>query len=150
MTLNTDRTARPRRRWRLAAIGLGTALVVIVLGAIAGARSDGPAGEAGSALGLPSTAPAVAPQAPTIGDLPLPDQSTAEGIYIQALDAEDIYYSSEQAAIKAAHAICDYLDAGGSLVSATNVAESDGGYSPYEAGYIVGAAWQALCPGSVR
>jgi hypothetical protein len=150
MTLNSDRTGRrPGRRGVVAVLSLAFAALILVVGAIAGNADDAdrPAGEAASALDFPATAPAPPPPAaPSIGDLPLDE----EAVYIQVLDDEGIYYSSEDAAIKAGWAVCDFLEAGGSFLDAADIAMSDGGYSPYDAGYIVGAAEGALCPGSGR
>lgn len=156
MTLNQDLTgqAPPRRprRGPVVALLLAIAALIVVIGVAAGSGG----GEFTPGTGVPamdaSTAPAAAPapeeKAPTIGDLPLPDSLSEEDLYIKTLDMEGIYYSSEQAAIDAGYAVCDYLDAGASLLDAADIAMSDGGYSAYDAGYIVGAASTALCPGS--
>jgi hypothetical protein len=155
MTLTPDPTGRPPRRGPrravLALVSLAAAALVVLIGVAANAGSHGEFKPGTGIAPLPSvaTAPAVAPdtlQAPTIGDLPLSD----EDLYIQVLDGEGIYYSSEQAAVDAGYAVCDYLDAGGSLLDAADIAMSEGGYSPYDAGFIVGTASTALCPGSGR
>lgn len=149
MIVTPDPTVRPGRRRGIAVLLSALALVaLVVVGAVAASHDDRVAGEAGSAvtpaLGAPATAPAPEAQPPDIGELPLDE----EDLYIQVLDEEGIYYSSEDAAVQAGRAICEYLRAGGSLVDAATIAMTDGGYSAYDAGYIVGAASSALCPGS--
>lgn len=160
MTVNQDPTgqAPPRRprRGPLVALLLGLAAVIVAIGVAAGPDGHG---DWKPGTGVPamaeSTAPAVAPatpeeKAPTIGDLPLPDSMSQEDIYIETLDMQGIPYSSEQAAIDTGYSVCDYLNAGGTLLAAAGIVESEGGYSPYDAGYIAGAASTAFCPGSVR
>lgn len=80
-------------------------------------------------------------------EAPAPGLSFDEQVYVDTLDLGGISYSSTQAALDGGYAICDFLAAGGSLLEATDIAMESGGYSPYDAGYIVGAAETALCSG---
>lgn len=68
--------------------------------------------------------------------------------YISTLDEQGIYYSSEDAAINVGYAVCNGLDAGMPVTSVINTGlrATRGMYSPYEVGFITGAAIAAFCP----
>lgn len=104
---------------------------------VLGACSNGaaaPLGEIGSA------ATTTAPPAPE------PGYSFDEQVYIDTLAIGDIEYSTEDAAITAGNAVCDFLRTGGSSFDAADIVIDNTSYTAYEAGYIVGAAQGALCP----
>lgn len=65
--------------------------------------------------------------------------------YLDTLDMGDIYYPDDAAAINLGHAICDGYDAGLSTITIGGIA-TDEGFTPYDAGYIIGAAVSAYCP----
>lgn len=65
--------------------------------------------------------------------------------FIMTLDSEGIAYTSETEAIKAGHAICDYLDTGASIYSATLLVYNNTPLDMYHAGYFVGASTGAFC-----
>ncbi|QFG11107.1 hypothetical protein PBI_QUEENHAZEL_35 [Mycobacterium phage QueenHazel] len=66
--------------------------------------------------------------------------------FILALDSEGITYASESAAINAGHAVCDYMDTGASIYSASVLVYQNSHLDLYDAGYFVGAATAAFCP----
>jgi hypothetical protein len=72
--------------------------------------------------------------------------TVGERAYLETLDDGDIAYSSEESALDAGDAICDFLRAGGSSLAAVDVVVDNTGYTAFEAGYLVGAAQGALCP----
>lgn len=69
----------------------------------------------------------------------------AEEVYIATLDAEGIYYSSEENAIKAGRSACMMMDAGETWL-ATSSTFVTAGYSHYQSGYIMGTATASFCP----
>lgn len=73
-----------------------------------------------------------------------PEHTPAEYNYLDRLDHGEVYYSSEQVAIDAGHAVCGYLDRGGSLFGAAAIGIKSG-LSTRDAGYLAGAA-TILCP----
>lgn len=75
-----------------------------------------------------------------------PEPMSTDDIYIATLDVAGIYYSTEEAAIAAGHAICNGFDAGLSLVQVGLTAVREGGYTVDEAGTIIGVAVGAYCP----
>ncbi|GEM30250.1 hypothetical protein NN3_12570 [Nocardia neocaledoniensis NBRC 108232] len=73
------------------------------------------------------------------------DRKLAEQVYIATLDEQGIYYSSRQAALDLATAVCDERAAGVSEVEmVTALAEK--GYSIDDAAYLVAAAETQFCP----
>ena len=99
---------------------------------VLGACSNGaaaPLGEIGSAATAPESG-----------------YSFDEQVYIDTLAIGDIEYSTEDAAITAGNAVCDFLRTGGSSFDAADIVIDNTSYTAYEAGYIVGAAQGALCP----
>lgn len=76
---------------------------------------------------------------------PPPAMPSDEELYVATLDLQDIYYSSESAAVGAGRAACRSLDAGMSFYQ-VGLSAVGAGYSPEDAGYIVGAAISAFCP----
>lgn len=69
-----------------------------------------------------------------------------EQLFIATLDAGDINYGVTDSGIDMGYAVCDYLATGATLIDAATLIASEGFYSNYEAGYIVGAATETLCP----
>ncbi|UGT54261.1 DUF732 domain-containing protein [Nocardia asteroides] len=98
--------------------------------------------------------PSGGPDAPSPTKAPRPTTSTpnttgdrrlAEQVYIATLDEQGIYYSSRQAALDLATAVCDERAAGVSEVEmVTALAEK--GYSINDAAYLVAAAESQFCP----
>lgn len=73
------------------------------------------------------------------------DDQTAELAFFLVLDQRGIKYSSKQAMIDLATAVCDARKAGnGNTAIALEIAAQ--GYSASDAGYIVGASESAYCP----
>ncbi len=73
------------------------------------------------------------------------DRALAEQVYIATLDEQGIYYSSRQAALDLATAVCDERAAGVSEVEmVTALAEK--GYSINDAAYLIAAAESQFCP----
>ncbi|MGW5572253.1 DUF732 domain-containing protein [Nocardia thailandica] len=86
-----------------------------------------------------------APRAATTTPKSASDSRIAEAAFFLALDSEGIYYSSRQAALDLASAVCEERRAGTSEVElATALAEK--GYSIADAAYLVGAAESQFCP----
>lgn len=71
--------------------------------------------------------------------------SVADLAYVAALDKNQVPYSSKPSAIELGHTVCEARQAGNTSVAvALKIAEK--GYSPQQAGVIVGAAQAAYCP----
>lgn len=71
--------------------------------------------------------------------------SAIEVAYIAVLDGAGIVYSSEANAVAAGRSVCRYLETGAGVLDAADVA-TNAGYTPSQAGRIVGAAIAAFCP----
>lgn len=69
-----------------------------------------------------------------------------ERIYIDVLDDEGIYYSSEDAALNYGYVVCKALDNGATFPMIVRSGVQQGVYSAYQVGYITGAAIGAFCP----
>lgn len=122
---------------KLALVAIVTAVAVSVVGCSST--------EPGIPVPTSTTTEAAPTPAPEPADVPDVDPvELAEATYVETLDAEGIYYSSEQAAIDAGYAVCEFLATGGTELEAADAA-MEVGYSAYESGYIVGAAANSLC-----
>lgn len=75
------------------------------------------------------------------------DPSTVEEwAFIATLDAQGITYASPDQAVAGGMAVCSYRDLGFSEMSTVLMVERNSGLSPFDAGYLVGAAEAAFCP----
>lgn len=66
-------------------------------------------------------------------------------LFIQLLDTEGIYYSTEQTAVEAAQGSCDAFDAGATFLDVASIAINDGGMTPEDAGFFIGASVAVYC-----
>jgi beta-lactamase class A len=66
--------------------------------------------------------------------------------FLGALASNGITFTSGQAAIAAAHQVCDELDQGKQATAVANEAMAQSNLDAYHAGYFVGASIAALCP----
>ncbi len=108
------------------------AAALFTAGACGGTDSDG-VGAVGSSLDL-DTPPVV-----DTADM-------GESVYLETLKQGGIQYSSDAAALKVGHGVCDYIREGSTSIDAAMFIQGNSPYSSYEAGYIVGASTGALCP----
>ncbi len=76
---------------------------------------------------------------PTVRADPLDDK------FIAALQSRDIHYTSPEAAIAAAHLVCDELNNGDSKAKVAQDVIDQTDLDPYHAGYFVGASVGAYC-----
>lgn len=105
---------------------------------IAGTQS----GQQGFQQGVGAPTPTTPSVAPTTSSAdPVTDQA-----YLSALRSGGVPFTSDESAITAGHAVCSFLDAGGTVISAADIAASQGNLSTTHAGYLVGAAMAAYCP----
>lgn len=119
---------------------------------ISGAASSPRAPEL-SRPATPATSPTTTAQSPA----PLPaaaptptddPEAITDAAFLLSLDNDHITYSSPDAAIAEAHAICNQFDAGanwGQVVGAM-VEGAQGSYTPAQIGFIMGASVQGYCP----
>jgi hypothetical protein len=120
----------------------GLLLAVTAVLALTGCGSTDTAPSVGA--GVWDAADTTAPELPDL--LPEPGHTLGESAYLDTLDMGDVTYSSDDAALTAGEAICDFLRGGGSSLMAVDIVLENTGYTSFEAGYIVGAAQGALCP----
>lgn len=106
----------PRRSGRRRASVVGTSLVVAL-------------------LGLSTTLPAPAAHADAV-----------DSQFLNALQAHNINFGSPNAAILAAHQVCNELDAGRQKADVANEVTSSSNLDGYHAGYFVGVSIAAYCP----
>lgn len=66
--------------------------------------------------------------------------------FLGALQAKDIHYPSPEAAIAAAHEVCNELRRGAAPSEVASDVMSNGRLDGYHAGYFVGASIRAYCP----
>jgi hypothetical protein len=73
--------------------------------------------------------------------------ATSETVFLATLDGEGIVYGQENKAgmLALGHKICEVLAQGTTETQAANVLVRSGGYRPYDAGFIVGAAKGSIC-----
>jgi hypothetical protein len=64
--------------------------------------------------------------------------------YLATLDQFGVYYNTDQTAITLGHSVCDALASGLTPTTIVRIGQRTG-YSPTDAGYIVGAAIGAYC-----
>ena len=131
-----------------------TATVAAALAAV-GLAACGPATDTTAAT---STAAAVEPIAETSAawtaepdDTVTQSRTTQEAIYILALDANGVFYATEQQAVDAGQYVCDGLDTGFSLnqmmlTYALHDEPLQPGVLAEDTGAIAGAGITAFCP----
>ncbi|OBI85182.1 hypothetical protein A9X01_18360 [Mycobacterium asiaticum] len=93
-------------------------------------------------------APAVA-AALTLTGMVTDSSARADGIdsqFLGALQAHNINFGTPQAAILAAHQVCDELDNGRQKAEVANEVTSSSNLDGYHAGYFVGVSIAAYCP----
>ncbi|WP_205876693.1 DUF732 domain-containing protein [Mycobacterium camsae] len=66
--------------------------------------------------------------------------------FLNALQAHNINFGSPNAAILAAHQVCNELDAGRQKADVANEVTSSSNLDGYHAGYFVGVSIAAYCP----
>jgi hypothetical protein len=66
--------------------------------------------------------------------------------FLAALDAQGIEYASAEAAIIAAHEVCDELDLGRTPTQVAHTVINNSNLDGYHAGYFVGASIAVYCP----
>jgi hypothetical protein len=69
-----------------------------------------------------------------------------DGNFINALNSRGITFASPQAAIAAAHEVCDELDGGRSSSDVANDVMQQSSLDGYHAGFFVGVSIAAFCP----
>lgn len=131
-------------------------LVLLVLVACSSEPSPGTEfGRVGSAIESGFTAPAVGETqspppvpAPDGPDLPVAPRSLGESSFLTVLDGEGIPYVSEELALDAGYAVCEFLRGGGSTGDAALIIVRYTPLSAAQAGTLVGASRGALCRGA--
>lgn len=71
---------------------------------------------------------------------------STDDVFISVLDDEGISYTSPRDAIKVAHAVCEFLLDGNSLLDATKEVSDASGLGVEDSGFFVGAATASYCP----
>jgi Protein of unknown function (DUF732) len=66
--------------------------------------------------------------------------------FVNALNSKGITFASPQAAIVAAHEVCDELDSGRASSDVANDVMSQSSLDGYHAGFFVGVSIAAFCP----
>lgn len=122
----------------LAVLSLAAALLLTACGGAEDTERHGLVGDDAAIAESVESVPAPAPAPP-------PAMPSDEELYVATLDIQGVYYSAPDAAVAAGRAACDSLDAGMSFY-AVGMSAVGAGYSPEDAGYIVGAAIGAFCP----
>lgn len=82
---------------------------------------------------------------PFIAVVPTVRADALDDKFIGALQSRDIHYRSPEAAIAAAHLVCDELNNGDSKAKVAQDVIDQTDLDPYHAGYFVGASVGAYC-----
>ena len=69
-----------------------------------------------------------------------------DGNFVNALNSKGITFASPQAAIIAAHEVCDELDSGRASSDVANDVMQQSSLDGYHAGFFVGVSIAAFCP----
>ncbi|QLL08512.1 DUF732 domain-containing protein [Mycobacterium vicinigordonae] len=69
-----------------------------------------------------------------------------DGQFLNALQSHGINFATPQAAILAAHQVCDELDTGRAKADVANDVATSSNLDGYHAGYFVGLSISAYCP----
>lgn len=81
-----------------------------------------------------------------VAGAPLAQADGVDNQFLNALQAHAINFGSPQAAILAAHRVCDELDAGRQKADVANEVTGSSNLDGYHAGYFVGVSIAAYCP----
>jgi Protein of unknown function (DUF732) len=69
-----------------------------------------------------------------------------DGNFVNALNSRGITFASSQAAVVAAHEVCDELDSGRASSDVANDVIQQSSLDGYHAGFFVGVSIAAFCP----
>jgi hypothetical protein len=78
---------------------------------------------------------------------PVVHADAIDDTFLAALRSKGINYGTPVTALTAAHEVCDELDIGRSTQEVANEVIHNSNLDGYHAGYFVGAAVRAYCPG---
>lgn len=82
----------------------------------------------------------------TVAAAPVAQADAVDNQFLNALQSHDINFGSPQAAIQAAHRVCDELDSGRPKADVANEVTGSSNLDGYHAGYFVGVSIAAYCP----
>ena len=77
---------------------------------------------------------------------PTAHADAVDGNFVDALNSRGITFASTQAAIVAAHEVCDELDSGRASSDVANDVMQQSSLDGYHAGFFVGVSIAAFCP----
>jgi hypothetical protein len=77
---------------------------------------------------------------------PTAHADAVDGNFVNALNSRGITFASPQAAIIAAHEVCDELDGGRASSDVANDVMQQSSLDGYHAGFFVGVSIAAFCP----
>ncbi len=77
---------------------------------------------------------------------PIAHADAVDGNFVNALSSRGITFASPQAAIIAAHEVCDELDSGRASSDVANDVMQQSSLDGYHAGFFVGVSIAAFCP----
>lgn len=77
---------------------------------------------------------------------PTAHADAVDGNFVNALNSRGITFASPQAAIIAAHEVCDELDSGRASSDVANDVMQQSSLDGYHAGFFVGVSIAAFCP----
>ncbi|BDB40831.1 MULTISPECIES: DUF732 domain-containing protein [Mycobacterium] len=96
---------------------------------------------------LPGTALVAALVVPmAVAAAPTAHADGIDGQFLNALQSHGINFATPQAAILAAHQVCDELDNGRAKADVANEVAGSSNLDGYHAGYFVGLSISAYCP----
>jgi Protein of unknown function (DUF732) len=78
--------------------------------------------------------------------VPTAHADAVDGNFLKALGSRGITFASPQAAIVAAHEVCDELDGGRASSDVANDVMQQSNLDGYHAGFFVGVSIAAFCP----
>jgi Protein of unknown function (DUF732) len=78
--------------------------------------------------------------------VPTAHADAVDGNFINALSSRGITFANPQAAIVAAHEVCDELDSGRASSDVANDVMQQSSLDGYHAGFFVGVSIAAFCP----
>ncbi len=82
----------------------------------------------------------------TVSVAPAAQADGVDGQFLNALQSHAINFGSPQAAIAAAHQVCNELDSGRQKADVANEVTGSSNLDGYHAGYFVGVSVAAYCP----
>lgn len=77
---------------------------------------------------------------------PTAHADAVDGNFVNALNTKGITFASAQAAISAAHEVCDEMDSGRASSDVANDLMQQSSLDGYHAGFFVGVSIAAYCP----